>query len=107
MDRGEPILQRAVALRLASEASGITTEALTSAIDDPALASELQESLSEFESYRIDQRPAFILQSAIGDTAVFSGLYRSEPIFAALEAMFRDEEKYAVHSSSHPPIPER
>jgi predicted DsbA family dithiol-disulfide isomerase len=107
MERGEPILQRAVALRLASEASGITTEALTSAIDDPTLASELQESLSEFESYRIDQRPAFILQSAIGDTAVFSGLYRSEPIFAALEAMFRDEEKYAVHASSHPPIPKR
>jgi hypothetical protein len=107
MDRGEPILQRPVALRLASEASGITTEALTNAIDDPALASELQKSLLEFESYRIDQRPALILQSTIGDTAVFSGLYRSEPIFAAFEAMFGDEEKYAAHASSHPPIPER
>src|ERR1700738_834290 len=51
MDRGGPILQRPEALRLASEASSITTEALGSAIDDPALASELQESLSEFDSY--------------------------------------------------------
>ena len=46
------------------------------------------------------------LRSAIGDTAVFSGIYRSEPIFAALEAMLHDEEKYAEHASSHGPIPQ-
>ena len=105
MDRGEPILQRALALKFAGEASGIATETLANAMDDPALASELRNSLSEFESYRIDQRPAFILRSTIGDTAVFSGIYRSEPIFAALEAMLRDEEKYMEHASSHPPMP--
>jgi predicted DsbA family dithiol-disulfide isomerase len=106
MERGEPILQRAVALKLASEASGIAQETFASAIDDPLLSSELQESLSEFESYRIDQRPAFVLRSAIGDTAVLSGIYRSGPIFAALDAMLHDEEKYAEHASSHPPVPE-
>ena len=106
MERGEPILQRAIALKLASEASGIDLETLASAIDDPGLAAELQESLSEFESYRIDQRPAFILHSAIGDTAVFSGLYRREPIFAAVEAMLHDEEKYAEHASSYPTDPD-
>ncbi len=105
MDRGEPILQRALALKFAGEASGIAAETLANAMDDPALASELRNSLSEFESYRIDQRPAFILRSTIGDTAVFSGIYRSEPIFAALEAMLRDEEKYMEHASSHPPMP--
>jgi predicted DsbA family dithiol-disulfide isomerase len=76
MEGGEPILQRAVALKIAREASGIASEALANAIDDPTLASELRESLSEFESYRIDQRPAFILRSAIGDSAVFSGIFR-------------------------------
>jgi predicted DsbA family dithiol-disulfide isomerase len=106
MESGEPILQRAVALKLAAEASAIAQETFSNAIDDPLLASELQESLSEFESYRIDQRPAFILRSAIGDTAVFSGVYRREPIFAALDAMLKDEDKYAEHASSHPPIPE-
>jgi predicted DsbA family dithiol-disulfide isomerase len=109
MERGEPILQRAVALKLAAEASGIATETLAGAIDDPLLASELRQSLSEFESYRIDQRPAFILCSAIGDTAVFSGIYRGEPIFAALEAMLQDEEKYTehqLHHPHHPPIPQ-
>jgi predicted DsbA family dithiol-disulfide isomerase len=105
MQRGESILRRAVALKIAAVASGIASETFASAIDDPLLAAELQKSLSEFESYRIDQRPAFILRSAIGDTAVFSGIYRREPIFAALEAMLQDEEKYAEHASSHPPIP--
>lgn len=106
MERGEPILRRAEALKLASEASGIAQETLATAIDGPLLASELRESSSEFESYQIDQRPAFILRSAIGDTAVFSGIYRSAPVFAALDAMLQDEEKYAEHASSHPPIPE-
>jgi predicted DsbA family dithiol-disulfide isomerase len=106
MDRGEPILQRALALKFAGEASGIATQTLANAMDDPALASELRDSLLEFESYRIDQRPAFILRSTIGDTAVFSGIYRSEPIFAALEAMLCDEEKFMEHASSYPPIPE-
>jgi predicted DsbA family dithiol-disulfide isomerase len=106
MERGEPILQRAFALKLASEVSGVAGETLASAIDDPLLASELRESLAEFESYRIDQRPAFILRSAIGDVAVLSGLYRPEPIFAVLEAMLQDEDKYAEHSLSNPPIPD-
>jgi predicted DsbA family dithiol-disulfide isomerase len=105
MKRGEPILQRAVAFKLAVEVSGIAAERLTSVLDDPALVSELRESLSEFESYRIDQRPAFILRNAIGDSAVFSGIYRREPIFAALEAMLGDEEKYAEHALSYPPFP--
>jgi predicted DsbA family dithiol-disulfide isomerase len=105
MERGEPILQRAIALKCASEAASIDLETLARAIADPGLAAELQESLSEFESYRIEQRPAFILHSAIGDTAVFSGIYRREPIFAAVEAMLHDEEKYAEHASGFPPIP--
>ena len=105
MERGEPILQRDVALKLAVEASGITPAILAGAIDDPELASELRASYSEFDSYRIDQRPAFILRSAIGDTAVFSGIYRREPIFAAVEAMLRDEERYKEHASSYQPIP--
>jgi predicted DsbA family dithiol-disulfide isomerase len=105
MERGEPILQREIALKLGSEAGSIDLEILANAIADPGLAAELQESFSEFESYRIDQRPAFILRSAIGDTAVLSGIYRREPIFAAVEAMLQDEEKYSEHASSFPPIP--
>jgi predicted DsbA family dithiol-disulfide isomerase len=105
MERGEPILQREIALKRASEAGSIDLEMLANAIADPGLAAELQESFSEFESYRIDQRPAFILRSAIGDTAVLSGIYRREPIFAAVEAMLQDEEKYSEHASSFPPLP--
>ncbi|HZC59676.1 MAG TPA: hypothetical protein VE154_06750 [Chthoniobacterales bacterium] len=39
----------------------------------------------EFNTYRIDQRPAFVLRSAIGDTAILSGLYRLEPLTADQE----------------------
>jgi len=105
MERGEPILQRSVALSLAAQASGISTETFANILDDPTLAAELLDSFAEFESYHIDQRPAFVLRSEIGDTAVFSGIYRREPVFAAVEAMLHDEYKYLQHAASYPPIP--
>jgi predicted DsbA family dithiol-disulfide isomerase len=105
LEHGLPILQRPVALQIASEASGIASGILANAIDDPALTADLRTSYAEFVSYRMNQRPAFVFRSAIGDLAVLSGLYRRDPIFATVEAMLRDEEKYTEHASSHPPIP--
>ncbi len=103
--RGEPILRREVAVAVAAEATGLASRELDAALDDPALAAELEANLKEFGSYRVDQRPAFVLRSRIGDTAVFSGLYRPEPVLAALEAMISDEDKYAAHAAGFPPIP--
>jgi hypothetical protein len=105
IERGEPILQREVALKLGAQAADINEQVLATAIDDPDLAASLRQSLADFESYRIDQRPAFVLQSAIGDVAVFSGVYRQEPLIAALDAMLQDEERYQQHASTFTPIP--
>ena len=60
---------------------------------------------AEFNSYRIDQRPAFVLRSAIGDTAILSGLYRPEPLTAAIDAMIADEDAYTRFAATHGPIP--
>jgi predicted DsbA family dithiol-disulfide isomerase len=105
LEHGLPILQRPVALQVASEASGIASVVLANTIDDPTLATDLRTSYAEFASYRIDQRPAFVFRSAIDDLAILSGLYRRDPVFATVEAMLHDEEKYTEHASSHPPIP--
>jgi len=47
-----------------------------------------------------------VVTDVIGDKAVFSGLVRSEPIAAAIEAMLADSAAYsshAVHFGNPPP----
>jgi predicted DsbA family dithiol-disulfide isomerase len=105
LERGETILRRETAISIARAASGLERSTLENALDDPAIAAEISASTAEFESYRIDQRPAFVLRSSIGDMAILSGLYRLEPLAAALHAMIRDEDSYDRFAATHSPYP--
>jgi hypothetical protein len=62
-------------------------------------------STAEFLGHRINQRPAFILEDAIGDKAVFSGLVRLEPLVATIDAMLSDTAGYAAHKAHHGDVP--
>jgi predicted DsbA family dithiol-disulfide isomerase len=106
LERGEAILRRDLAITIASGASGLERLKLETALEDRETAAEISASTAKFESYRIDQRPAFVLRSTIGDTAILSGLYRIEPLAAALDAMIRDEDSYDRFAATHSPYPE-
>ena len=45
------------------------------------------------------QRPTFLLESNIGDRAVFSGLVMAAPLIAAIDAMLSDAAAYAGHAA--------
>jgi hypothetical protein len=48
----------------------------------------------------------FLIENAIGDRAVFSGLVRVEPLAAAIDAMLQDAASYAswkAHFGDPPP----
>jgi predicted DsbA family dithiol-disulfide isomerase len=105
LQRGEPILRRDVALSLAVSASGLDRLIFETGIEDPALVAEIRISTAEFNTYRINQRPAYVIRSGIEDTSIFSGIYRSEPLIAAIDAMIADENAYARFAVAHAPIP--
>jgi predicted DsbA family dithiol-disulfide isomerase len=105
LQRGEPILRRDVALSLAVSASGLDRLTFETGIEDPALVAEIRISTAEFNTYRINQRPAYVIRSGIEDTSIFSGIYRSEPLIAAIDAMIADENAYARFAVAHAPIP--
>ena len=105
MMRGEPILRRDVSVPLAVAAGGVERARLEKILDDPSTTQEMAATTAEFNLLGVSQRPAFVLKSAIEDTAIFSGIYRLEPILAAAEAMIADEDAYERFASSHPPIP--
>jgi predicted DsbA family dithiol-disulfide isomerase len=106
LTKGRFILRHEVALDIAIAASGIERAKFETYLDDPATIEEIRATTDEFSSLRLNQRPTFVIRSTIDDTAIFSGLYRAEPILSALAAMLADEDAYERFTSSHPPIPD-
>jgi predicted DsbA family dithiol-disulfide isomerase len=106
LNKGRFILRPEVALGVAVVASGVERVKFESHLDDPITIEEIRETTAEFSRLQLNQRPTFMIRSAIDDTAIFSGLYRVEPILSALAAMIADEDAYERFASSHPPIRE-
>ena len=103
--RGQPILQRDVALDLAAKAAGIDRLELAAALDDQKTKEAMEASTTEFNRLQVNQRPTFLIRSTIEDTALLSGIYRPEPVLAAIEVMISDEDAYERFRNGHPPIP--
>jgi predicted DsbA family dithiol-disulfide isomerase len=92
-------------LNIAVSATGATQPELENALDDPETSKAISASTSEFNAFAVTQRPTFVIQSEIDDTAIFSGIYRAEPILAAIDAMIADENAYRQYAATHPAIP--
>jgi hypothetical protein len=54
---------------------------------------------------QVTQRPTFVIDTEIGDRAVFSGFARIAPLTAAIDSMLEDAEAYtsfAAHFGAPP-----
>jgi len=98
---GKKVGAMSEAVAVASKASGIPAKKLRAHAESAAVRARLDASTAEFFSHRISQRPAFILENAIADKAVFSGIVRIEPLAATIDAMLSDAAAYASHAVHH------
>lgn len=89
------------AIAVAVRATGLDGAQLRARAESPEVAARIAASTREFFAHQIDQRPAFVLTSPIGDKAVFSGVVRPEPLVATLDAMLADAAFYASHRAHH------
>jgi predicted DsbA family dithiol-disulfide isomerase len=80
---------------VAAAVSGIEKAELSSRAKAPELEERARKTTSDFHALQVTQRPAFVLDSGIGDRAVFSGFWRLEPLVTALESMLADAAGYA------------
>lgn len=103
---GRKVGDMATAVRIAAQAGQISPKKLRAAAGSKAVAARVAASTAEFHAHQISQRPAFILTDPIGDKAVFSGLVRSEPLVATIEAMLADTAAYAAHKAHFGPVPQ-
>lgn len=94
---GQKIGQVEVAVNVAAEATGIDAGELTRVSESAEIEKRCRQSTAAFHELKINQRPAFVIESDIGDKAVFSGLIHEIPLFSTIDAMLADSLAYQSH----------
>ncbi len=94
------------AIEVAAAAASFDPVALRAAAESSAVHDRVAASTARFFAHQLSQRPSFVLESRIGDKAVFSGTWTAAPLSAALDAMLTDAARYASHATHFgaPPI---
>jgi predicted DsbA family dithiol-disulfide isomerase len=88
-----------VAAEIGAEAAAIESGKLLERAKLPAIEKRVRASTAEFRALQITQRPAFVIDTEIGDRAIFSGVVRLEPLAATLDSMLDDAAAYAAHKA--------
>jgi len=88
-----------VAADTGAEAGGIDTGKLLALAKSAEIEQRVRTSTAEFHALQVTQRPAFVIDTDIGDRAVFSGLIKLEPLTATIDSMLDDAAVYAAHKA--------
>lgn len=94
-------LDTSVAVAVAAANDELSADRLRVAAMSDTVHARVEASTAEFFAHQVNQRPALVLTSEIGDKAVFSGIWRLEPIAATIDAMLADAAAYASYRAHH------
>ena len=96
---GKSIAEWKIAAEIGAEAAGIESDKLLERAKSPVIENRVRASTAEFRALQITQRPAFVIDSEIGDRAIFSGVVKLEPLAATIDSMLDDAAAYAAHKA--------
>jgi len=96
---GKNIADWNIAAEIGADAGGIEAGKLLECAKSLAIEKRVRASTAEFRALQITQRPAFVIDTEIGDRAVFSGVVKLDPLAATLESMLDDAAAYAAHKA--------
>ena len=85
-----------VSVAIAAKTATLDEAALLQRAKSAEVEQRVRAATAQFHALQITQRPTFVLDNGIGDRAVFSGTWRSEPLIAAVDSMLADERSYAA-----------
>ena len=96
---GKQVGDWGVSAQIGAEAGGIDPGKLLESARSSQIEKRVRASTAEFHALQITQRPAFVIDTEIGDRAVFSGIVRLEPLVASIDSMLDDAAAYAAHKA--------
>ena len=103
---GQPVAQWEVAAAIGARAGNLDEAKLLERAQSPEVEARARASTAEFHALQVTQRPTFVIESEIGDRAIFSGIATLPPLVATIDAMLEDlaaYESHAAHFGTPPP----
>ncbi|MEN3368556.1 MAG: hypothetical protein V7609_699 [Verrucomicrobiota bacterium] len=88
-----------LAAEIGAKAAGLDKAKLLEWARSPEVEARARASTAEFHALQVTQRPTFVVDSEIGDRAIFSGFAKLEPIACTIDAMLDDLTAYAAHAA--------
>jgi predicted DsbA family dithiol-disulfide isomerase len=96
---GKRVSDWEIAAEIGAAAGGIEKKKLLEKAKSSGIENRVRASTAEFHALQVTQRPTFVIDTEIGDRAVFSGVVKLEPLAATLDAMLDDADAYAAHKA--------
>jgi len=96
---GKKVADWDVSAEVAASAAKLDKSKLLQAAKGDAVDKRVRASTAEFHAMQVTQRPTFVVDTVIGDRAIFSGVVKAEPIAATIDSMLDDAEFYAAHKA--------
>jgi predicted DsbA family dithiol-disulfide isomerase len=88
-----------VAAEVGSIAGKLDKKKLLERARSTVVENRIRAATAEFHALQITQRPAFLIDTEIGDRAIFSGIVKLAPLAATLDSMLDDAEAYTSHKA--------
>ncbi len=103
---GRPADEWNLAAEIGAQAGGLDQAKLLELAHSPKIEARVRTSTAEFFSLKVTQRPTFVIDTDIGDRAVFSGFAKLPPLTAAIDSMLEDASMYASFAAHFGAPPE-
>ena len=88
-----------ISVQVGAKAGEIDPGKLLERARSAEIEQRIRASTAEFHALQVTQRPAFVIDTEIGDRAVFSGIVTLEPLATTLDSMLHDAAAYATHKA--------
>src|ERR1044071_5429064 len=102
---GQQVGKWEVAAAVGAQAANLDKAKLLERARSPEVEARVRATTAEFHALQVTQRPTFVIESEIGDRAIFSGIVTLPPLIVTIDAMLADllaYESYAAHFGSPP-----
>jgi predicted DsbA family dithiol-disulfide isomerase len=103
---GKKVGRWQVAVGVAAKAARLNQSELLARAKSNEIAARVRQTSNEFHALQVTQRPSFLIENAIGDRAVFSGVVCVDPLASAIDALLADQAAYLswkAHFGDPPP----
>ena len=103
---GKKIGRWDISVEVGAQAASLDLDLLLQCAKSPAIEARVRKSTAEFHALQVTQRPTFVIDTPIGDRAIFSGFAKAAPIAATLDAMWDDIIGYEAYAAQFgdPPV---